>query len=59
MTSNVENVIPVSEAEQNGISMEMVIVCHEIRNLAKLDRIQLDETTHRNGLNKHAHYEKD
>lgn len=55
MTSNVENVIPVSETEQNGISMEMVIVCHEIRNLAKLDRIQLDETTHRNGLNKHLY----
>ena len=55
MISNAENVIKVSEAEQNGISMEMVSICREIRNLAKLDRIQLDETTQQSGLNKHLY----
>ncbi len=52
MISNADNIINVSEAEQNGISMKMVGICREIRNLAKLDRIQLNETTHRSGLNK-------
>lgn len=55
MISNADNIIKVSEAEQNGISMKMVGICREIRNLAKLDRIQLDETTHRSGLNKHLY----
>lgn len=55
MISNTENIITVPEAEQNGISMEMVGICREIRKLAKLDRIQLDETTHRSGLNKHLY----
>lgn len=32
--------------------MKMVGICREIRNLAKLGRIQLNETTHRSGLNK-------
>lgn len=52
MISNADIIIKVSEAEQNGISMKMVGICREIRNLAKLDRIQLDETTYRSGLNK-------
>ena len=52
MISNADIIIKVSEAEQNGISMKMVGICREIRNLAKLDRIQLNETTHRSGLNK-------
>lgn len=52
MISNADIIIKVSEAEQNGISMKMVSICREIRNLAKLDRIQLNETTHRSGLNK-------
>jgi hypothetical protein len=52
MISNADIIIKVSEAEQNGISMKMVGICREIRNLAKLDRIQLYETTHRSGLNK-------
>lgn len=47
--------ITVIEAEENGVSMEMVRVCKEIRKLAKLDRIKLDETIHRNGLNKHLY----
>lgn len=52
MISNADFIIKVSEVEQNGISMKMVGICREIRNLAKLDRIQLDETTYRSGLNK-------
>ena len=55
MTGSAEKVVTVLEAEQYGISMEMVGVCREIRKLAKLDRIQLDETTHRSGLNKHLY----
>jgi len=50
-----ENIITVVEAESNGVSMEMVRVCKEIRKLAKLDRISLDETVHRSGLNKHLY----
>ena len=55
MTGGAEKVVTVLEAEQYGISMEMVGVCREIRKLANLDRIQLDETTYRNGLNKHLY----
>ena len=55
MIDNKEKLITVLDAEQYGISMEMVGVCREIRKLAKLDRIQLDETTHRSGLNKHLY----
>lgn len=47
------NLITVVEAEENNISMGMVRICREIRNLAKLDRMQLDVSVHRNGLNKH------
>lgn len=50
-----DTVITVIEAEEKGISMGMVRACKEIRKLAKLDRIQLDETVHRSGLNKHLY----
>lgn len=49
------NFVTVVEAEQNGVSMETVRVCKEIRKLAQLDRITLDESTHRSGLNKHLY----
>ena len=49
------NFITVVEAEKNGISMETVRVCKEIRKLAQLDRITLDESTHRSGLNRHLY----
>lgn len=39
--------------EKKGIDISMVSVCKTIRNLAKLDRIKLDESEHRSGLNKH------
>lgn len=55
MISNAEKVVTVLEAMQHGISMDMVNVCRDIRKLAKLDRIQLDETIHRSGLNKHLY----
>jgi hypothetical protein len=45
--------ITVVEAEQNGISMDAVEICKEIRKLAKLNRLLLDESMHRSGLNKH------
>ena len=50
-----EKIITVLEAERYGVSMDMVGICREIRRLAKLDRIQLDESTHRSGLNKHLY----
>ena len=50
-----DNIITVVEAESNGVSMNMVKVCKEIRKLAKLDRIQLDNSMHRSGLNKHLY----
>lgn len=46
-------VVTAAEAERNGVSLEMAAVCKQIRNLAKLDRIMLDESEHRSGLNKH------
>ena len=41
------------EAEENGIDISMIKICHKLRKLAKLDRIVLDTTQHRSGLNKH------
>lgn len=41
------------EAQEKGIDTSMVKVCKKLRNLAKLDRIVLDTTQHRSGLNKH------
>lgn len=41
------------EAESLGIDLSMVRVCKKLRNLAKLDRLRIDETVHRSGLNKH------
>ena len=49
------NFLTVIEAEEMGASMEMVRVCKEIRKLARLDRLQLDTTVHRSGLNKHLY----
>lgn len=36
-----------------GIVLSNVGVCRKIRKIAKLDRVKLDENTHRSGLNKH------
>lgn len=55
MDDSNDKIITVLEAEQNGVSMEMVRICKEIRDLAKLERIQLDNTIHRSGLNKHLY----
>ena len=35
------------------VDLSMVPICSKIRKLAKLDRITLDDTVHRSGLNKH------
>lgn len=49
----VNRMISVIEAEQHGVSMAHVKICRDIRRLAAIDRIKLDETLHRSGLNKH------
>ncbi len=36
--------------EAEGIDTSMIKVCKKIRNLAKLNRIVLDNSTHRSGL---------
>ena len=49
--------ITVAEAEKLGIDLSMAKICRTLRKLAKLDRLKLDETEHRSGLNKHLfHY---
>lgn len=48
-----DRVISVKEAAENGVGMSMVNICRQIRKLAKLDRLSLDESTHRSGLNRH------
>lgn len=45
--------ISYEEAQQNGVDVSMVSICKKVRALAKLDRITIDESTHRSGLNKH------
>lgn len=42
-----------SDLEQKGINTSMIDTCRKLRKLARLDRIVLDETEHRSGLNKH------
>ena len=39
--------------ESKGIDTSMIRACKRIRDLAKLDRIKLDESGHRSGLNQH------
>ena len=41
------------ELNSMGIDTSMIAVCKKIRNLAKLDNVELDETMHWSGLNKH------
>lgn len=41
------------DARQKGIDTSMIKVCKKLRHLAKLDRISLDETEHKSGLNRH------
>lgn len=46
-------ILTVSEVEANGVSMSNVKICKEIRRLAQLDRLKIDDSTHRSGLNLH------
>lgn len=39
--------------ESKGIDTSMIKVCRKLRALARLDRITLDTSTHRSGLNQH------
>lgn len=41
------------DIEAKGIDISMVKSCKKLRQLAKLDRLKIDESTHRSGLNKH------
>ncbi len=41
------------DLSDKGIDTSQIAVCKKIRQLAKLNRILLDETEHRSGLNKH------
>lgn len=45
--------ITYNEAQEKGIDTSMVKVCKKLRNLAKLDRVVLDCSKPRSGLNKH------
>lgn len=47
------NLITKEFLDKNEIDTSIIKVCKTIRRLAKLDRLKLDETTHRSGLNKH------
>ena len=41
------------DLEDNGIDTSMISVCAKLRRLAKLERLSLDMTEHRSGLNRH------
>lgn len=45
--------ISYEDLEKYRIRTDTIAVCRKIRNLAKLDRIVLDDSEHRSGLNKH------
>lgn len=45
--------ITYEDASHQGIDMGMISVCRKLRKLAKLDRLKLDTSEHRSGLNKH------
>lgn len=51
--NDMERQLTYEDAKRQGIDMSMTAVCRKLRKLAKLDRLKLDETTHRSGLNKH------
>lgn len=38
---------------ENNVNLQNIALCKRIRRLGKLDRIKLDTTVHRSGLNKH------
>lgn len=47
--------ISAEEARKIGVDLTYVGVCKKLRKLAKLDRLQLDETMHRSNLNLNLH----
>ena len=42
-----------NDLETRGVDISMIAVCKKIRKLARLDRLTIDYTEHRSGLNKH------
>lgn len=45
--------IPEKDLQDQNIDLSMISITRTIRGLAKLDRIKLDTSEHRSGLNKH------
>ena len=41
------------EAEESGIDLSMITVCKKLRQLARLERVRLDETGHQSELKRH------
>lgn len=41
------------DLKAEGVEVDTIAVCEKLRRLATLDRIKIDETVHRSGLNKH------
>ena len=49
-----DNIITVSEARKNGVNLDNVDYCRQLRHIAACDRVCLDENIHRNNpYNKH------
>lgn len=49
-----EYMITKAQAKENGVNLDTVDLCRQIRHLAQLQRIELDESVHRdNPYNKH------
>lgn len=42
-----------TDIQEKGIDTSMIKVCKKLRGLAKIDKIAMDETEHRSGINKH------
>lgn len=48
-----EVVLTYEDIEEQGLDTSMIKSCKKLRQLAKLDRLRLDDDEHRTGLNKH------
>lgn len=47
------HVLTIDEVTANGVSLENVNVCRQIRKLAQSDGLTVDTSMHRSGLNLH------
>lgn len=53
LNNELSNEPTYEDLEKLGIDTSTIKVCKTLRNLAKLNRVKLDESEHRSGLNKH------